>query len=108
MKRLGTFRRTAVAATSVALAVLSGCRVGPNYVQPSVPPAPPSFKEMPSSWKQATPQDQLPKGKWWEIYGDQKLNSLEEKIAVSNQTLKVSYQQYMSARALVQQARSQL
>ena len=108
MKRLGTFRRTAVVATSVALAVLSGCRVGPNYVQPSVPPAPPSFKETPSSWKQATPQDQLPKGKWWEIYGDQKLNSLEEKIAVSNQTLKVSYQQYMSARALVQQARSQL
>ena len=108
MKRLGTFRRTALAATSVALAVLSGCRVGPNYVQPSVPPAPPSFKETPSSWKQATPQDQLPKGKWWEIYGDQKLNSLEEKIAVSNQTLKVSYQQYMSARALVQQARSQL
>jgi NodT family efflux transporter outer membrane factor (OMF) lipoprotein len=108
MKRLGTFRRTAVAATSVALAVLSGCRVGPNYVQPSVPPAPPAFKETPSSWKQATPQDQLPKGKWWEIYGDQKLNSLEEKIAVSNQTLKVSYQQYMSARALVQQARSQL
>ena len=50
----------------------------------------------------------MPKGKWWEIYGDQKLNSLEEKIAVSNQTLKVSYQQYMSARALVQQARSQL
>ena len=108
MKRLGTFRHTAVAATSVALAVLSGCRVGPNYVQPSVPPAPPAFKEAPSSWKQATPQDQLPKGKWWEIYGDQKLNSLEEKIAVSNQTLKVSYQQYMSARALVQQARSQL
>lgn len=108
MKRLGTFRRTAVALTSVTFAALGGCRVGPNYVQPSVPPPPLTFKETPPNWKQATPQDQLPKGKWWEIYGDQELNSLEEKIAVSNQTLKVSYQQYMSAREIVRQARSQL
>jgi NodT family efflux transporter outer membrane factor (OMF) lipoprotein len=107
MKRLRTFRYTAVASASMALTLLSGCRVGPNYVQPTVPPPPQAFKETPSNWKQATPQDQLPKGKWWEIYGDEELNSLEEKIAVSNQTLKVSYQQYMSARASVQQARAQ-
>src|ERR1700733_4316057 len=114
MKRASIFRRTAVAGitpASVILAggilLLSGCKVGPNYVRPAVPPPPPAFKETPSNWKQASPQDQLPKGKWWEIYGDAELNSLEEKIAVSNQTLKVSYQQYMSARTLVQQARSQ-
>ena len=108
MKRASTFHRTAVGLTSVAMAVLSGCRVGPNYVQPTVPPPPLAFKETPANWKQATPQDQLPKGKWWEIYGDQELNSLQEKIAVSNQTLKVSYQQYMVARDLVRQARAQL
>jgi NodT family efflux transporter outer membrane factor (OMF) lipoprotein len=88
--------------------LLSGCTVGPKYVQPTVPPPPPAFKETPSNWSQANPQDQLPKGKWWEIYGDQQLNSLEETIAVSNQNLKVAYQQYMSARDLVRQARSQL
>jgi NodT family efflux transporter outer membrane factor (OMF) lipoprotein len=77
-------------------------------VQPTVPPPPLAFKETPANWKQATPQDQLPKGNWWEIFGDQELNSLEEKIAVSNQTLKVSYEQYMGARELVRQARSQL
>ena len=109
MKRPRTSRGTViVASASMALAVLSGCRVGPNYVQPTVPPPPLAFKETPANWKQATPQDQLPKGKWWEIYGDQKLNSLEEKIAVSNQTLKVSYQQYMIAHDLVRQARAQL
>jgi NodT family efflux transporter outer membrane factor (OMF) lipoprotein len=108
MKRPGTFRRTAAVLTSVAMVVLSGCRVGPNYVKPTVPPPPLTFKETPANWKQATPQDQLPKGKWWEIYGDQELNSLEEKIAVSNQTLKVSYQQYMVAHDLVRQARAQL
>jgi NodT family efflux transporter outer membrane factor (OMF) lipoprotein len=93
-------------ASSVLLLV--GCTVGPKYVQPTVPPPPPAFKETPSNWSQANPQDQLPKGKWWEIYGDAQLNSLEETIAVSNQNLKVAYQQYMSARDLVRQARSQL
>src|SRR5580692_10161424 len=88
--------------------ILSGCLVGPKYVQPTVPPPPPAFKERPSNWSQASPQDQLPKGKWWEIYGDQQLNSLEETIAVSNQNLKVAYHEYMSAIDLVRQARSQL
>jgi NodT family efflux transporter outer membrane factor (OMF) lipoprotein len=91
-----------------SILLLSGCTVGPKYVQPTVPPPPPAFKETPSDWSQANPRDQLPKGKWWEIYGDQQLNSLEETIAVSNQNLKVSYQEYMSARDLVRQARSQL
>jgi NodT family efflux transporter outer membrane factor (OMF) lipoprotein len=109
MKRPGTFRCAAVVASaSVALAVLSGCRVGPNYVQPTVPPPPLAFKETPANWKQATPQDQLPKGKWWEIYQDPELNALEETISVSNQTLKVSYEEYMGARELVRQARADM
>jgi NodT family efflux transporter outer membrane factor (OMF) lipoprotein len=113
MKKPGTHRlNTAIDAAMLTLAgsvlLLSGCTVGPKYVQPTVPPPPPAFKETPSNWAQASPQDQLPKGKWWEIYGDQQLNSLEETIAVSNQNLKVAYQEYMSARDLVRQARSQL
>jgi NodT family efflux transporter outer membrane factor (OMF) lipoprotein len=113
MKGLGTSRlNTAINVASLAIAgstlLLSGCMVGPKYVQPTVPPPPPAFKETPSNWAQASPQDQLPKGKWWEIYGDSQLNSLEETIAVSNQNLKVAYEQYMSARDLVRQARSQL
>ena len=113
MKRSGTYRRStdsnAVQLTVAgSILLLSGCMVGPKYVQPTVQPPPPAFKETPSNWSQASPQDQLPKGKWWEIYGDPQLNSLEETIAVSNQNLKVAYQQYMSARDLVRQARSQL
>ena len=112
-RRLGTYCRNNVANTVLltvwsGILLLSGCTVGPKYVQPSVPPPPAAFKETPSNWSQANPQDQLPKGKWWEIYGDQQLNSLEETIAVSNQNLKVAYREYMSARDLVRQARSQL
>jgi NodT family efflux transporter outer membrane factor (OMF) lipoprotein len=113
VSRLGTYRRNTVANTVLlpvwgGILLLSGCTVGPKYVRPSVPPPPAAFKETPSNWSHANPQDQLPKGKWWEIYGDQELNSLEETIAVSNQNLKVAYQEYMSARDLVRQARSQL
>jgi NodT family efflux transporter outer membrane factor (OMF) lipoprotein len=113
VKKIETFRRNAAGNAILSVAAgsilfLGGCTVGPKYVQPTVPPPPPAFKETPSNWSQASPQDQLPKGKWWEIYGDPQLNSLEETIAVSNQNLKVAYQQYMSARDLVKQARSQL
>jgi NodT family efflux transporter outer membrane factor (OMF) lipoprotein len=44
---------------------------------------------------------------WWEIYQDPQLNKLEQQVAVSNQTLKASYEQYMQARAAIQYYRSQ-
>ena len=75
MSRQGTYRcntvtNAALLTVAGSILLLSGCTVGPKYVQPTVPPPPPAFKETPSSWSQANPQDQLPKGKWWEIYGD--------------------------------------
>jgi NodT family efflux transporter outer membrane factor (OMF) lipoprotein len=106
--RRSTASKACLLAAAGGILLLSGCLVGPKYVQPTMPPPPPAYKETPSNWSQASPQDQLPKGKWWEIYGDPQLNSLEETIAVSNQNLKVAYQQYMVARDLVKEARSQL
>ena len=99
-------------AASLCLAALTGCVVGPNYHQPSTPPPPASFKEMPppnppnGSWKQAQPGDAQLKGTWWELYSDPQLNALEEKIAVSNQTLKAAMEQYSEAREQVRIARS--
>jgi NodT family efflux transporter outer membrane factor (OMF) lipoprotein len=49
----------------------------------------------------AQPADQLSRGKWWEIYGDPQLNRLEDKIKVSNQTLKGAVAQFEQARASV-------
>jgi NodT family efflux transporter outer membrane factor (OMF) lipoprotein len=107
LHRVPNTRTIAFGALSSVL-LLSGCLVGPKYVQPSVPPPPPAFKELPPHWTQASPQDQLPKGKWWEIYHDEQLNKLEETIAVSNQNLKAAYNQYMATRDVVRQARSAL
>jgi NodT family efflux transporter outer membrane factor (OMF) lipoprotein len=100
---------------AVALLV-SGCTVGPNYHRPTAPTAP-AFKESAvpvpppnppnGGWKQVAPNDSAIRPNWWDTYQDPELNKLEDQVAVSNQTLKASYEQYMQARAAVQVARSQ-
>jgi len=85
---------------ALGLALWSGCSVGPRYARPSAPPAP-AFKEVPPDWKTAQPVDFAAKGKWWEIFQDQQLNSLEDRVNVSNQTLKASEAQFAQARDLV-------
>jgi len=104
-------RIPAISAAAICL-LIAGCTVGPNYKRPTAPAAP-AFKETPpppsipnGSWKQAQPSDQVLRGKWWEIYNDPQLNALEEKVAVSNQTLKAATEQYFAARAAVQIARA--
>jgi NodT family efflux transporter outer membrane factor (OMF) lipoprotein len=115
------------AATLSALAalLLTGCHVGPKYQRPpAMAQAPPAaYKESPGAaatsaagtqtsdageWKVAQPQDAMLKGKWWEIYKDDELNALEEKLAIDNQTIKVYFANFMEARAIVGEARSQL
>jgi len=84
----------------LALSVLSGCAVGPRYSKPATQ-SPPEYKEVPPDWKTAQPNDQIARGKWWEIFQDAQLNKLEEQISVSNQNLKAAQAQFEQARALV-------
>ena len=108
-------RRLPTGATvSVFLLLLAGCTVGPNYHRPPAPGAP-DWKEnaVPppnppnGTWKQTEPSDSVLRGPWWEMYGDPKLNELEGKVAVSNQTLRAAMEQYLQAREQVAVARSQ-
>jgi NodT family efflux transporter outer membrane factor (OMF) lipoprotein len=85
--------------------ILSGCAVGPRYSRPSAP-VPPDYKETPQNWKPAQPADQTLRGKWWEIYEDPQLNALEEKINISNQSLKAAEAQFAQARATVRYNRA--
>jgi NodT family efflux transporter outer membrane factor (OMF) lipoprotein len=99
-------RRWSELAVLAGLTLLGvGCAVGPRYSRPAAP-APPEYKETPANWKQAQPSDQLSRGKWWEIYQDPQLNSLEEKVDVSNQTLKAALAQFEQARSVVRYNRS--
>jgi NodT family efflux transporter outer membrane factor (OMF) lipoprotein len=92
---------------------MCGCTVGPKYHVPPTP-APPAYKEMTpedlkqtEGWKEAHPQDSVLHGKWWEVFGDSELNALEEQVNVSNQNIAASFANFLQARALVHQARSQ-
>jgi NodT family efflux transporter outer membrane factor (OMF) lipoprotein len=81
--------------------MLAGCTVGPKYTRPSVPTAPTdAFKEM-DGWKTANPSDQLHRGAWWEIFGDEQLNALEAQLAISNQDLKIAQARFQQARAMI-------
>jgi NodT family efflux transporter outer membrane factor (OMF) lipoprotein len=104
----------AIAASLFLMAILGGCRVGPPYH----PPAPntvtaPNYKESTvnfhdqDGWKVASPQDAMIRGKWWEIFNEPELNTLEEKLNVDNQNIKASFENFMEARTLIAEARAQ-
>lgn len=96
--------RTSTWAALALMACVTGCTVGPNYKRPSAPTTP-EFKSV-AGWQPARPADQQIRGHWWEVYGDSELNSLEEKVSVSNQSQKVAMAQYTRARAVVQYQRA--
>src|SRR5580658_7180172 len=105
-----------VAYTAVLCAMLAGCNVGPKYVPPAMT-APAAYKESPAQFKEtaeggdwtvAQPQDATLRGKWWEIYNEPELNALEEQLNVDNQNIREAFENFMEARALVREARSQL
>ncbi|MGH8169156.1 MAG: efflux transporter outer membrane subunit [Steroidobacteraceae bacterium] len=86
----------ALVAASCALA-LSACAVGPHYHRPAAPPSP-VFKEG-RGWAPAAPASIS--GKWWTIYDDPVLSSLEGQVEVSNQNLKAAVASYYAAREAV-------
>src|SRR5271165_5270971 len=100
----------------IAALFLAGCTVGPKYHQPAatVQAPPVAYKEIPTQqqdsgdWKIAQPQDAMLHGKWWEIYNDAELNSLEDQLNINNQNIKQAFENFMEARTIVAQARSQL
>jgi len=96
------------------LLLFSACTPGPRYAKPTVP-TPPAYKELApsaagpqSEWKASQPQDQVIRGKWWEIFNDPQLNALEERVDVSNQNLKIAEAQFRQARDLIRINRSGL
>jgi len=93
---------TKLVALALPLALLGACTVGPDYVRPQVE-TPAAFKE---GWKQAEPRDHEDRGKWWEVFNDPLLNSLQEQVDISNQTLAKAEAQFRQAAALVDSARA--
>ena len=96
--------RLLLAATAGLVLLAAGCSVGPDYVRPPTA-APDAYKEN-AGWKVAQPRDELPRGRWWEIYSDPQLNVLEEQVDISNQNLAAAEANYRQALALIRVARA--
>jgi NodT family efflux transporter outer membrane factor (OMF) lipoprotein len=111
-KRKMQSRMLLAVTSAVCFAALTGCNVGPRYVPPAKT-APPEYKEIPAQYKEgddwtvAQPKDAADRGKWWKIYNDPELDALEDQLNIDNQNIKQAFENFMEARALVREARSQ-
>lgn len=112
-RRLGLSAiRLAAASACLPLLLLAGCNVGPDYHRP----APLGTNALPSSfsgpatnageWKAASPAAAIPRGAWWELFGDAELNRLEIAATANNQELAGALARYDEASAAVRIARS--
>jgi NodT family efflux transporter outer membrane factor (OMF) lipoprotein len=97
---------------AAASVLLASCTVGPNYVRPETPltptykePLPQGYKEV-GVWRPAHPSDDRLRTNWWELFGDEQLNTLEQRVALGNQDLKAAEARFREARALVGYARA--
>lgn len=93
---------------ALALMLLSGCAVGPDYQRPEATIIPDAFVGTGNDWKIATPKAHIPRGNWWEIFGDPELNQLETDAMAANQDLKVAVSRFAQARAVANVAESAL
>jgi len=95
------------------LTIFAGCSFAPKYAKPSVQ-MPAAFKEMTPAqsqetdgWKAAEPRDNAIRGNWWEVFHDPELNVFENQVSDSNQSVAAALANFLAARAVVKQARSQ-
>jgi multidrug efflux system outer membrane protein len=83
---------------------LTGCSVGPDYVQPAVP-QPANYQES-GPWKEANPKDDISKGDWYKIFHDAQLTALEEQAQLANQSLRAAAARVSEARAVARQSQA--
>ena len=81
--------------------LIHGCSFVTPYQPPIVVPVKDTWRD--SLWKEAQPSDELPRGSWWRLFGDKKLNELQEKMELNNPTLAIAVARYDQSTAYVRQ-----
>jgi multidrug efflux system outer membrane protein len=109
------FNRTSAAIGLSLTLLLAGCKVGPDYHRPaalgtnSIPAA---YSGLASSngaeWKVAAPAAHLPRGAWWRLFEDDKLNELEAIASANSPALAGALARFDQAQALIRVSRAQL
>lgn len=88
-----------VRASTIAAAamLLAACAVGPDYKAPKVDVPVTWLVEQP--WREAAPGDMLDKGRWWQRFGDARLDALQQQALINSPTLAVASARLAQARA---------
>ena len=87
---------------AMSLCALTSCAVGPNYQRPP--------QAMPTTYKSATSQPAVAAPltmRWWQLFGDPELNSLEESTLNENPTILAAMARVEQARAAARVTKSQ-
>jgi NodT family efflux transporter outer membrane factor (OMF) lipoprotein len=77
------------------MCAITGCAVGPDYKEPEVT-VPPAWHAAQAGGITNAPADVT---KWWEVFGDEKLNALVEEAAKSNFDIRIAEARVREARA---------
>jgi outer membrane protein, multidrug efflux system len=81
--------------------------VGPDYQKPATA-IPSVYKSVENGhWKIGEALDNVPKGNWWELFGDPRLNALETQALQANQQLQAAVARVDQARATARVARGE-
>jgi NodT family efflux transporter outer membrane factor (OMF) lipoprotein len=113
IQKLAANRLILAFGASALLGLASGCMVGPRYHPPSAPSiaaknykeSTVNFKNEPG-WKVAQPGHAMLHGNWWEVFHDPQLNKLETQLNINNQNIRIYFENFLQARALIAQARA--
>jgi NodT family efflux transporter outer membrane factor (OMF) lipoprotein len=95
-----------LAATIAATLVLGACSMAPTYKPPEAPVA--EHYQPAGPWTTAQPSDQLPREGWWTLYGDDRLNNLEQQLIDHNPDLAAAFASYQQSRDYLAQVRADL
>ncbi|PXV57373.1 efflux transporter, outer membrane factor (OMF) lipoprotein, NodT family [Dyella jiangningensis] len=95
-----------LAAIIAATLVLGACSMAPTYKPPEAPVA--EHYQSAGPWTTAQPSDQLPREGWWTLYGDERLNGLEQQLIDHNPDLAAAFASYQQSRDYLAQVRADL
>ena len=98
--------RAGLWALCLALSLLAGCKVGPNYKRPAAP-APPAYRDAAPD-PSRPPEASLADLKWFDLFQDERLQELLRTALAQNYDLRVASARVLEARALYGVTRADL